>query len=79
MIQAIPGPAREDTAGDKTALEKFRTQLALDRTTRAWIRTPLTFETFGFGSLLSGLRRPYREGARRSRPRGTQGQGEGGF
>jgi uncharacterized membrane protein YidH (DUF202 family) len=27
----------------------FRTQLALDRTTLAWIRTTLTMATFGFG------------------------------
>jgi len=32
-------------------LAKFRTALALDRTTLAWIRTTLTMATFGFGSI----------------------------
>ena len=30
-------------------MAKFRTQLALDRTTLAWVRTSLTMGTFGFG------------------------------
>ena len=30
-------------------MANFRTQLALDRTTLAWIRTTLTMATFGFG------------------------------
>ena len=29
----------------------YRTQLALDRTTLAWIRTTLTMATFGFGTV----------------------------
>lgn len=32
-------------------MANFRTQLALDRTTLAWIRTALTFATFGFGMI----------------------------
>lgn len=32
-------------------MAKFRTQLALDRTTLAWIRTTLTMATFGFGMI----------------------------
>jgi putative membrane protein len=34
---------------ERTSFAKYRTQLALDRTTLAWIRTALTFATFGFG------------------------------
>jgi len=49
---ASPGP-------DRTALAKFRTQLALDRTTLAWIRTALTMGTFGFGTV--GFFRALRE------------------
>jgi putative membrane protein len=49
---ASPGP-------DRTALAKFRTQLALDRTTLAWIRTSLTMATFGFGTV--GFFRTLRE------------------
>jgi putative membrane protein len=30
-------------------MAKFQTQLALDRTTLAWIRTALTMASFGFG------------------------------
>jgi uncharacterized membrane protein YidH (DUF202 family) len=44
---------------DRTALAKFRTQLALDRTTLAWIRTALTMGTFGFGTV--GFFRALRE------------------
>jgi len=32
-------------------MAKFRTQLALDRTTLAWIRTTLTMATFGFATV----------------------------
>jgi putative membrane protein len=38
-------------AGDRTSLAEFRTQLALDLTTLAWIRTALTMTSFGFGML----------------------------
>lgn len=40
-------------------MAKFRTQLALDRTTLAWIRTTLTMATFGFGTI--GFFRTLRE------------------
>jgi len=40
-------------------MAKFRTQLALDRTTLAWIRTALTMGTFGFGMI--GFFRTMRE------------------
>jgi uncharacterized membrane protein YidH (DUF202 family) len=40
-------------------MAKFRTQLALDGTTLAWIRTALTMGTFGFG--LIGFFRTLRE------------------
>ena len=59
MNHVIPGAGKGDTAGDRTALAKFRTQLALDRTTLAWIRTTLTFATFGFGTV--GFFRALRE------------------
>jgi putative membrane protein len=32
-------------------MARFRTQLALDRTTLAWIRTTITMATFGFGMI----------------------------
>lgn len=32
-------------------MARFRTQLALDRTSLAWIRTTLTMATFGFGTV----------------------------
>jgi putative membrane protein len=32
-------------------MARFRTALALDRTTLAWIRTALTMATFGFGTV----------------------------
>ena len=35
-------------APDGTSMAKLRTQLSLDRTTLAWIRTALTMATFGF-------------------------------
>jgi putative membrane protein len=40
-------------------MAKFRTKLALDRTTLAWIRTTLTMATFGFGTI--GFFRSVRE------------------
>ena len=40
-------------------MAKFRTQIALDRTTLAWIRTTLTMGTFGFGMV--GFFRSLRE------------------
>jgi putative membrane protein len=46
-------------AGDRTTLAAYGTQLALDRTTLAWIRTTLTMGTFGFG--LVGFFRPLRQ------------------
>ena len=36
-------------ARPRIGLSEVRTQLALDRTTLAWIRTSLTLGTFGFG------------------------------
>jgi putative membrane protein len=41
----------EQPPDPRTGLAKFRTQLALDRTTLAWIRTALTMGTFGFGTV----------------------------
>ena len=38
-------------AKDRTSFAKFRTQLSLERTTPAWIRTALTMATFGFGTV----------------------------
>jgi putative membrane protein len=38
-------------AGQRTSFAKFRTSLALDRSTLAWIRTAVTFATFGFGMI----------------------------
>jgi len=43
--------ARADLAPNRTAMAKFQTQLALDRTTLAWISTTLTMTTFGFGMI----------------------------
>jgi putative membrane protein len=42
-----PGPQLSDNARDSLPLVQI--SLALDRTTLAWIRTALTFATFGFG------------------------------
>src|SRR2546428_5678099 len=36
-------------ARDRTSLASFHVKLALDRTTLAWVRTPLTMATFSFG------------------------------
>lgn len=51
MSQESPNPTdpRVDLAQDRTSMAGFWTQLALDRTTLAWIRTTLTLATFGFG------------------------------
>jgi len=40
-----------EPSGQGAALAKFRTQLALDRTTLAWIRTALSMVGFGFGTV----------------------------
>lgn len=50
---------RTALAGKQADLANFRTQLALDRTTLAWIRTALTMGTFGFGTV--GFFRTLRE------------------
>jgi putative membrane protein len=44
------GDPRTALAGERTSFAKFRS-LALDRTTLAWIRTTLTFATFGLGMI----------------------------
>ena len=44
----LPDP-RVELAGRRTNFAIYRTALAIDRTTPAWIRTALTFETFGLG------------------------------
>src|SRR5271165_486138 len=38
-----------DTTRGPASMASFQTQLALDRTTLAWIRTTLTMASFGFG------------------------------
>jgi putative membrane protein len=38
-------------AKDRTSFARFRTQLSLEPTTLAWIRTALTMATFGFGTV----------------------------
>jgi putative membrane protein len=48
-----------DLAHNRTGLAKLGTQLSLDRTTLAWIRTTLTMATFGFGMI--GFFRSLRE------------------
>ena len=49
----MEGTASQDPqsplAHQRTQFAKYRAQLALDRTTLAWLRTALTFATFGFG------------------------------
>jgi len=51
MLQETPNPG--DPLGAPTParmrLAGYQTQLALDRTTLAWIRTTLTMASFGFG------------------------------
>jgi putative membrane protein len=42
-------PGDSPTGGSARDLAKFQTELALDRTTLAWIRTTLTMASFGFG------------------------------
>ena len=42
-------------------MAQYRTQLALDRTTLAWIRTTITMATFGFGMV--GFFRSLRQGS----------------
>jgi len=49
MESAGSGVPRIPLATEGTSFAKYRTQLALDRTTLAWLRTALTFATFGFG------------------------------
>ena len=40
---------REKPGLRQTAMTSYNTQLALDRTTLAWVRTTLTMASFGFG------------------------------
>ena len=40
-----------DLARHRPGPAEFRTQLALDRTTLAWIRTAIAMATFGFGAI----------------------------
>jgi uncharacterized membrane protein YidH (DUF202 family) len=47
--QQTEGPDAVAPPLDGTSMAKLRTQLSLDRTTLAWIRTALTMATFGFG------------------------------
>lgn len=42
---------RAELANSRTDFAKIQTQLGLDRTTLAWIRTTLTITTFGFGMI----------------------------
>jgi len=49
MNPQTSSPVAVDPALDSTVMAKFRTHLALERTTLAWIRTALTMATFGFG------------------------------
>ncbi len=51
MSQSSPDPVdpRVEHTRDATGLAGFGTQLALDRTTLAWVRTTLTMASFGFG------------------------------
>ena len=44
-----PGTPSVSPVRPRPGLSEVRTQLALDRTTLAWIRTSLTMGTFGFG------------------------------
>ena len=44
-----PPDRRVEFAIDRTDIANVRTQVALERTTRTWIRTSLTLATFGFG------------------------------
>jgi putative membrane protein len=51
MSDNAPTPVDQSIsmARERTGWAGLRTQLALDRTTLAWIRTSLTMGTFGFG------------------------------
>jgi putative membrane protein len=51
MNEPTPDPLepRAASARDRGHIARFQTQLALDRTTLAWIRTALTMASFGFG------------------------------
>lgn len=51
MAANSAGDAKTAPAGDRANLAMFHTSLALDRTTLAWIRTALTFASFGFGAV----------------------------
>ena len=51
MAENPEGDPRTALAGKRNHFAKFRTSLALDRTTLAWIRTAVTFATFGFGMI----------------------------
>ena len=48
MNHQTESPAAVAQQLDCTRMAKLRTQLSLDRTTLAWIRTALTMATFGF-------------------------------
>jgi putative membrane protein len=63
MSQETPRPADPSVAlaGARTNSASFQTQLALDRTTLAWLRTTLTMAGFGFGMV--GFFRALREHA----------------
>ena len=51
MSEPTPNPVdpRMDPARLQTSMASYRPQLALDRTTLAWVRTALTMASFGFG------------------------------
>ena len=42
-------PQAQDAPDERSGLARYGTQLALDRTTLAWIRTTLTMASFGLG------------------------------
>ena len=51
MAENREGDSRTALAGKRTQFATFRTSLSLDRTTLAWLRTAVTFATFGFGMI----------------------------
>jgi len=51
MTENSGSDAGTTLAGERTNLAKIRVWLALERTTLAWVRTALTFATFGFGMI----------------------------
>ncbi len=51
VIEKPAGDPRTAFDGGRTQNAMFGTSLALDRTTLSWIRTALTFATFGFGMI----------------------------